>query len=81
MLMDSHSNDRVDSASDIAKHSVDKSSEIVQNARETAKGDLAGGTSRIVQNSMEIASHAVGKGGEILAGPRDDDRQDDDEPY
>ncbi len=77
--MSSHSNDRIDSASDIAKHSVDKSSEIVEDARDTAKGDLAGGTSRIVQNSMDIASHAVGKGGEILSGHRGEDRQDDDE--
>ena len=77
--MSSNSNDRLDSASDIAKHSVDKSSEIVENARDSVKGDVAGGTTRIVQNSMDIASHAVGKGGEILTGKRGEDRKDDDQ--
>jgi hypothetical protein len=65
-------NDRLASASDIATHAVDKSSDNVENATDVAGGDVAGGTGRIVKNSIDIATHSVDKTKEMLTGKDDD---------
>jgi hypothetical protein len=69
--------DRLESAKDIATHAIDKSSEIVENAAEVLRGDVAGGVGRIVQNSLDIATHSVAKAKEMVTGKRDDAEQDD----
>ena len=45
-------------AGDIATHAVGKSSDNVENATDIARGDVAGGTGRIVKNSIDIATHS-----------------------
>lgn len=61
-----------DAAKDIATHAVDKSSEIVENAAEILRGDVLGGASRIVKNSLDIATQAVEKATEMVTGKSDD---------
>ncbi|MGB8406476.1 MAG: hypothetical protein WCE30_20670 [Mycobacterium sp.] len=53
---------------DIAAHSVEKASDIVDNAADIVKGDVAEGISGIVQNSIDIGTHAVEKLKEIITG-------------
>jgi hypothetical protein len=65
-------NDRLGSANDIARHAVDKSSENVENATDIARGDVAGGTGRIVKNSIDIATNSVDKTKEMFTGKDDD---------
>lgn len=62
----------INAAKDIAAHAVEKASDIVGNAGEVLKGDIAGGASGIVQNSMDIATHAVGKAKEVFTGKDED---------
>lgn len=49
----------IDAARDIATNVVKKTSDIVENVSDIIRGDIAGGASGIVQNSMDIATHAV----------------------
>jgi hypothetical protein len=72
---DDHKEDRLGSANDMATHAVDKSSENVENATDIARGDVAGGTGRIVKNSIDIATHSVDKTREMITGKRDDAEQ------
>lgn len=67
--------DALDSAKDIATHAVKKASDIVDDAGDIAKGDVAGGTGRIIQDSVDIATHAVDKAKEIVTGKGDDAKQ------
>ncbi|MEZ0050218.1 hypothetical protein ABIA30_001208 [Mycobacterium sp. MAA66] len=53
---------------DIAAHSVEKASDIVDNAADIVKGDVTEGISGIVQNSIDIGTHAVTKVKEIITG-------------
>ena len=64
----------VNAARDIATDALDKASEIVENAGDIVRGDVAGGTSRIVDNSLEIASSAVSRVKEVFT-PKDDEAE------
>jgi hypothetical protein len=64
--------DAIDSARDIATYAVEMSSDIVDNAVEILKGNIAEGTGNIVQDSLDIASHTVDKTKEIFTGRTDD---------
>ncbi|HEX5143489.1 MAG TPA: hypothetical protein VFW21_06435 [Mycobacterium sp.] len=64
--------DAIDSARDIATYAVEMSSDIVDNAVEILKGNIAEGTGNIVQDSLDIASHTVDKTKEIFTGRADD---------
>jgi hypothetical protein len=67
--------DAVDAVRDIATNAVEKASDIVENASDIIRGDIAGGASGIVQNSIDIGTHAVERVKEVFTG-RDDDDED-----
>jgi hypothetical protein len=56
--------DAVDAVREIATNASD----IVENAGDIIRGDIAGGASGIVQNSMDIATHAVERTKEVFTG-------------
>jgi hypothetical protein len=58
----------INAARDIASHAVEKAADIVEDAGHIVKGDIAGGASAIVEDSMDIATHAVGKVKEVFTG-------------
>lgn len=60
--------DAFNAARDIAAHAVDKASDIVEDAGDIIRGDIAGGTSAIVQDSIDIATHAVERTKEVFTG-------------
>ena len=60
--------DAVDAARDIATNAVEKASDIVEHAGDILRGDIAGGASGIVQNSVDIATHAVDRAKEVFTG-------------
>jgi hypothetical protein len=64
--------DAVDAVRDIATNAVEKSSDIVEHVSDIIRGDLAGGASGIVQNSIDIGTHAVGRVKEVFTGKDDD---------
>ncbi|MEO6794509.1 MAG: hypothetical protein ABI253_12210 [Mycobacterium sp.] len=70
--------DAFNAARDIAAHAVDKASDIVEDAGDIIRGDIAGGTSAIVQDSIDIATHAVERTKEVFAG-KDEDAAEADE--
>ncbi len=59
-------------ARDIATHAVEKAADIVEDAGHILKGDIAGGVSAIVEDSVSIATHAVEKTKEVFTGKSDD---------
>jgi hypothetical protein len=59
--------DSFDAVRDVAVHSVEKASDIVDNAADIIRGDVAEGISGIVQNSVDIGRHAVEKLREIVS--------------
>ena len=61
----------INAAKDIATHAVGKAADIVEDAGQVLKGDIAGGVGAIVEDSMEIATHAVGKAKEAISGKDD----------
>ncbi|MBI2701087.1 MULTISPECIES: hypothetical protein [Mycobacterium] len=65
--------DAVDAVRDIATNAVEKASDIVEHASDIIRGDIAGGASGIVQNSIEIGTHAVDRVKEVFTGKEDDD--------
>jgi len=65
--------DAINSARDIATYAVDMSSDIVDNAVEILKGNVAEGVNNIVQDSLDIAGHSVEKAKEIFTGPDAED--------
>jgi uncharacterized protein YutE (UPF0331/DUF86 family) len=67
--------DAVDAVRDIATNAVEKASDIVENASDIIRGDLKGGVSGIVENSIDIGTHAVDRVKEVFTG-RDDDDED-----
>ncbi|MGB3333983.1 MAG: hypothetical protein WBA79_14355 [Mycobacterium sp.] len=58
--------DAFNAARDIAAHAVEKASDIVEDAGDIIRGDISGGVSAIVQDSMEIATHAVERTKEVF---------------
>lgn len=62
----------VDAARDIATNAVEKASDIVENVGDIIRGDISGGASGIVQNSLAIATHAVGRTKDVLTGSKYD---------
>lgn len=58
--------DAVDAVRDIAANAVEKASDIVENAGHIIRGDIAGGASGIVKDSIDIATHAVDRTKEVL---------------
>jgi hypothetical protein len=65
--------DAVDAAKDIATNAVEKASDIVEHAGDIIRGDIAGGASGIVQNSVDIGTHAVDRVKEVFTGKHDVD--------
>lgn len=63
-----HPKDALDAVKDIASNAVEKASDIVENAGGIIRGDVAGGVSGIVQNSLDIADHAVQRVKDVLTG-------------
>jgi hypothetical protein len=61
----------INAAKDIAAHAVEKAADIVEDAGHIVKGDIAGGTSAIVQDATDIATHAVDKAKEAFTGKSD----------
>lgn len=68
--------DAVDAARDIATNAVEKASDIVEHASDIIRGDIAGGASGIVQNSIDIGTYAVDRTKEMFTGC--DELDDDD---
>lgn len=64
--------DAFNAARDIATHAVEKASDIVEDAGDIIRGDIAGGASAIIQDSLDIASHAVDRTREIFTGKGED---------
>ena len=58
----------INAAKDIASHAVEKAADIVEDAGQIIKGDIAGGASAIVEDSVNIATHAVDKAKEAFTG-------------
>ena len=58
----------VDAVKDIATNAVEKASDIVENASDIIRGDLKGGVSGIVENSIDIATRAVDRTKEVFTG-------------
>jgi hypothetical protein len=69
--------DAVDAARDIATNAVEKASDIVEHAGDIIRGDIAGGASGIVQNSVDIATHAVDRAKEVFTGKTEVDVDDE----
>ncbi len=63
--------DAVDAVRDIATNAVEKASDIVEHASDIIRGDLRGGVSGIVENSIDIGTYAVDRTKEVFTG-RDD---------
>ncbi|OBF53064.1 hypothetical protein A5756_16455 [Mycobacterium sp. 852002-53434_SCH5985345] len=60
--------DAVDAARDIATNAVEKASDIVEHGSDIIRGDISGGVSGIVQNSIEIGTYAVDRTREMFSG-------------
>ncbi|OBG95891.1 hypothetical protein A5697_01860 [Mycobacterium sp. E3251] len=60
--------DAVDAAKDIATNAVEKASDIVEHGSDIIRGDISGGVSGIVQNSIEIGTYAVDRTREMFSG-------------
>jgi hypothetical protein len=58
---------------DIATNAVEKASDIVENAGDIIRGDIAGGTGDIIQNALDIARYAVDRTKEVFTGVGADD--------
>lgn len=58
----------IDAAKDIAAHAMERAADIVDDAGQIVKGDVAGGVGAIIQDSTEIASHAINKVKEVITG-------------
>jgi hypothetical protein len=66
----------LNAARDIATNAVEKASDITEHASDIIRGDIAGGTGGIVQNSLDIATHAVDRTKEVFTGQGDEDYDD-----
>ena len=61
----------MNAAKDIATHAVEKAADIVGDAGQIIKGDIAGGVGAIVEDATDIATHAVDKAKEAFTGKDD----------
>ena len=61
----------MNAAKDIATHAVEKAADIVEDAGQIIKGDIAGGVGAIVEDATDIATHAVDKAKEAFTGKGD----------
>ena len=61
----------LNAAKDIATHAVEKAADIVEDAGQIIKGDIAGGVGAIVEDATDIATHAVDKAKEAFTGKDD----------
>ena len=61
----------INAAKDIDAHAVEKAADIVEDAGHIVKGDIAGGTSAIIEDATSIATHAVDKAKEVFTGKDD----------
>ena len=61
----------MNAAKDIATHAVEKAADIVEDAGQIIKGDIAGGVGAIVEDATDIATHAVDKAKEAFTGKDD----------
>ncbi|UVO11449.1 hypothetical protein NM962_15930 [Mycobacterium sp. SVM_VP21] len=68
--------DAFNAARDIAAHAVEKASDIVEDAGDIIRGDISGGVSAIVQDSMEIATHAVERTKEVFTSTDEEAAED-----
>lgn len=68
--------DAFNAARDIATHAVEKASDIVEDAGDIIRGDISGGVSAIVQDSMEIATHAVERTREVFTSKDEEDSEE-----
>jgi hypothetical protein len=69
--------DAVDAARDIATNAVEKASDIVEHASDMIRGDISGGVSGIVQNSIDIGTYAVDRAKEVFTGKSEVDVDDE----
>ncbi len=69
--------DAVDAARDNATNAVEKASDSDEHASDIVRGDVAGGASGIVQNSIDIGTYAVDRAKEVFTGRDDVDELDD----
>ena len=60
--------DAVDAVRDIATHSVENASDIVEHAGDIIRGDISGGASGIVKKSIDIGTFAVDRAKEVFTG-------------
>ncbi|HEX5254667.1 MAG TPA: hypothetical protein VFW69_12450 [Mycobacterium sp.] len=60
--------DAVDAVRDIATNAVEKASDIVEHAGDIIRGDVAGGASGIVRNSIDIGTYALDRTREVFTG-------------
>jgi hypothetical protein len=67
--------DAVDAVRDIATNAVEKASDIVEHAGDIIRGDISGGTSGIVQNSIDIGTYAVDRAKEVFTGKDEVDEE------
>jgi hypothetical protein len=65
--------DAFDAARDIATNAVERAADIVEDAGHIVKGDVSGGTSGIVQDSISIGSYAVDRVKEAFTGEGEDE--------
>ncbi|HTQ22124.1 hypothetical protein [Mycobacterium sp.] len=70
--------DAVDAVRDVATNAVEKASDIVENAGDIIRGDVAGGVSGIVQSSIDIATHAAERAVDVFKGRKEEDDDLDD---
>ncbi|ORV18473.1 hypothetical protein [Mycobacterium celatum] len=66
-------NEALGAVRDIAANAVEKASDIVENAGDIIRGDIAGGTGDIVHNSIEIFTYAFDRAKEVFTGVGADD--------
>ena len=69
--------DAVDAARDIATNAVEKASDIVEHASDMIRGDISGGASGIVANSIDIGTYAVDRAKEVFNGKSEVDVDDE----
>jgi hypothetical protein len=65
--------DAVDAVRDIATNAVEKASDIVEHASDIIRGDVSGGASGIVKNSIDIGTYAVDRAKEVFTGKAETD--------
>ncbi|MDT5348708.1 MAG: hypothetical protein QOH91_1995 [Mycobacterium sp.] len=65
--------DAVDAVRDVATNAVEKASDIVENASDIIRGDVAGGVSGILHNSIDIFTHAAERAIDVFTGRHEDD--------